>query len=60
MLESNTIDIQYVPRHQIQDILASLDEQGRVPLLLLGHAQQSVVLPEFTNVIRSSESVSSK
>lgn len=51
MLESNAIDIQYVPHNQIQAILAQLEEQNRVPLLLLGHAQQSAVSAEFTQAL---------
>lgn len=45
--ESNTIDIQYVPQSQIQDILMVLKKQNVIPLLLLVHNQHFDSSSEF-------------
>jgi len=51
MLESNTINIQYIPQNQIQDSLTALEQHNVQPLLLLDHTQQATFLPKL-NVLK--------
>lgn len=51
MLDSNTINIQYIPQNQIQDSLTALEQHNVQPLLLLDHTQQATVLPKL-NILK--------